>query len=224
MSSRVDIVLTKLPAQFEAIKGEYERSLTRREISDDLLHDVARFVEDCQRVLDWTATDIDRKHGRAAARSPYFPLHGTPGAFAVAMQRDFPQVPDVVYRAIERHQPYQPEKAPLGHLHDLARVNKHQDFTPQTRTETRRIRASNQFGSVEWSPNSVRFGRGVSIGGVPVDPATQRPVPSQGQTVTETIYVGWNFSSLNLPVLPTLDSLGKLTTEAVTEVRQAAAL
>lgn len=222
MASRVDVVLRKLPEQLKAIQGHYAATLASREMSDDLLHDIARFIEDCQRALDWTATDIDRKHGKASDRSPYYPLHDVPANFAAAMARDFPSVPQTVYDAMERHQPYQQGKESLGYLHDLARVNKHQDFTPQTRTETRRIRASGGGAVVEWDPGAVTFGQGVSIGGVPVDPRTQRPVPSPAQEVTEVIYIGWNFVSPNVPVLPTLESLSRLIAEAVTDVRHAA--
>lgn len=224
MPSRVNAVVRKLPEQLETIRTQYERALAEREMSDDLLHDIARFIEDCQRVLDWTATDIDRKYGQASDRSPYYPLHDAPARFAAAMARDFPTVPQPVYDAMERHQPYQPGKDSLGYLHDLARVNKHQDFTPQTRTQTRRIRASGGGAAVEWNPNSVTFGRGVSIGGVPVDPSTQRPVPSATQEVTEIIYVGWNFVQPNVPVLATLQSLSRLIAECASDVRHAAGL
>jgi len=222
LASRVDVVLRKLPEQLQAIQKQYARALTIREMSDDLLHDIARFVEDCQRALDWTATDIDRAYGKASDRSPYYPLHDAPAGFVAAMARDFPTVPQAVYDAMERHQPYQPGKKSLRYLHDLARVNKHKDFTPQTRTESRRIRASSGGAVVEWDPGAVTFGTGVSIGGVPVDLRTQRPVPSPTQEVTEIIYVGWNFVNPNVPVLPTLESLGRLIVEAVTDVRHAA--
>ena len=224
MASRVDVVLRKLPEQLEAIQKQYARALTNREMSDDLLHDIARFVEDCQRALDWTATDLDRTYGKASDRSPYYPLHDAPENFATAMARDFPTVPQDVYDAIERHQPYQAGKKSLGYLHALARVNKHQDFTPQTRTESRRIRASGGGIVVDWDPGAVTFGAGVSIGGVPVDPRTQRPVPSPMQEVTEIIYVGWNFVNPNVLVLPTLESLSRLIVEAMTDVRHAAGL
>jgi hypothetical protein len=140
------------------------------------------------------------------------------------MARDFPTVPQVVYDAMERHQPYQPSKENLAYLHALARVNKHQDFTPQTRTETTHIRASSGGGAVEWNPSAVTFGPGVSIFGVPVDPRTQRPVPSPTQEVTKIIYVGWNFVNPNVPVLPTLESLSRLIVEAMADVRHAAGL
>lgn len=122
MASRIDVVLRKIPKQLKAIQSQYKRDLTNREISDDLLHEIARFIEDCQRVLDWTATDIDRAHGKASDRSPYYPLSDAPAKFAAAMKRDFATVPQPVYDAMERHQPYQQGKETLGHLHDLARV------------------------------------------------------------------------------------------------------
>ena len=123
MASRVNTVLQKLPAQLEAIRTQYVRDLAEREISDDLLHDIARFIEDCQRILDWTATDIDRVYGSARDRSPYYPLLDAPAKFSDAMKRDFPKVPQAVFDAMERHQPYQPDKVSLGYLHDLARAN-----------------------------------------------------------------------------------------------------
>ncbi|MDO8615528.1 MAG: hypothetical protein Q7T33_07285 [Dehalococcoidia bacterium] len=217
-------MLRKFPAQLEAIQAQYMRDLAKREMSDDLLHDIARFLEDCQRVLDWTATNIDRAHGKSSVRSPYYPLFDSPVKFADAMKRDFPAVPKSVFDAMERHQPYQAGKASLGYLHDLARVNKHQDFTPQTRTETRRIRVSGGGGVVEWTADAVTFGSGVSILGVPIDPRTQRPEPSSTQEVAEIVYVGWNFLDPNVPVLPTLESLSQLIAEAVTDVRQSAGL
>lgn len=70
----------------------------------------------------------------------------------------------------------------------------------------------------------MRFGSGVSIGGVPVDPRTQRPMPSPTQEVTDIIYVGWNFAKLDIPVLPTLESLSRLIPEALADVRQSAGL
>ncbi len=229
MPSRVDVVLKKLPDQLAAIEAECERDLTAKQMSDDLLHDIARFIEDCQRVLDWTATDLDHAFGKASDRSPYFPLAPDTSRFASRMAKDFPSVPTDVYDAVERHQPYQPGKSELGLLHDLTRVNKHQDFSAQTRTETRRIRAESPGGgSVEWTPfdpntgSGVTFGSGVFINGVPVNPVTQRPVPSPTQAVTETIYVGWDFTKPPAPVLPTLHALATLTSAAVLDIRGAA--
>lgn len=68
-------------------------------------------------------------------------------------------------------------------LSDLAAEGKHVRLAPQKRVETSRITVSGpKGGSVSWSPSSVKFGRGVSIAGAPVDSHTQRIVPTPGVT------------------------------------------
>ena len=47
------------------------------------------------------------------------------------------------------------------------------------------IKYSSQFGTVQFIAENVRFGQGVNILGAPVDPNTQRIIPTLG--VTETI-------------------------------------
>lgn len=230
MASRVEYVVGTFPTQLDEISQQYERSLANKEVSEGLLHEVARLTEDCLRVCDWTASDLDHKFGQGADRSPYFPLHKDPTKFASAVARHFGSIPANVHQAMERHQPFQPGKELLEHLHDLADPNKHQDFTAQTRMEHRRITASAPGGgSVSWTPytpgqGGVRFGSGVSINGVPVDPTTQRPVASPTQTVTETVFVSISFAKQGLLVVPTLDTLTRLVTDLVSEVRHEAGL
>jgi hypothetical protein len=221
---RISHLLSKLPAQLEEIKKQYERDVLQKEMSLDLLHEIARLVEDLQRVLDWTATDLDQTFGTGRDRSPYFPLVTTSAKFETVLARDFPSLPVVVLNELERSQPYNPGRNELRYLHDLTRVNKHQDFTEQTRTETRRVRASSMGGgAVEWTPfqqghGGVIFGGApgsVLINGVPIDPVTQRPVPSPSQIVTETILVGWNFVTPSVPVIETLDNIVRQVIDVV---------
>jgi len=70
----------------------------------------------------------------------------------------------------------------------------------------------------------VRFGSGVSIGGVPVDPRTQRPISHPSQVVTEIVYVDWRFTDPNVSVLPTLEKIAVLVRQAVEDVRREAQL
>ena len=60
-------------------------------------------------------------------------------------------------------------------------------LTPQTKTETKRVTVSRGDGSVSWG-SGVTFGRGVSVMGVPIDPATQMPVPNN---IVETKVENW---------------------------------
>ncbi len=90
------------------------------------------------------------------------------------------------YEFISSVQPYNQEYFWLKHLADFAN-DKHIKLTPQIKTEIKRVTVSRGDGSVSWDP-CVTFGSGVSIMGVPIDPATQMPVPNN---VAETKVENW---------------------------------
>jgi hypothetical protein len=226
MADNVGVLLRKIDEAVEEVRSHYEADLAAQHISDEVLYAISHMVTDCLAALDWTANAVKEKYGPTSGRSPYFPLRGKPDEFERGLNEQIkglranqPQIAD----AFERHQPYQPGNAELGYLHAIGRVNKHQDFTAQTRTEERRVDVQFGGGSVSYGPG-VTFGSGVSIGGVPVDPTTQRPVPHPSQTVTETIYVDWRFNDPPVSVLPTLESLARLVRSAVEDVRGEAQL
>ena len=96
-----------------------------------------------------------------------------------------------VYDYLLAQQPFSAAaNAWLVAVNDLAIASKHIDLVPQTRSEERRTIVSGSGGSVSWGPGVV-FGAGVSILGAPVDPRTQRIVPTRG--ITETIEVWVSF-------------------------------
>jgi hypothetical protein len=65
---------------------------------------------------------------------------------------------------------------------DLAVAGKHIDLVPQTKVEERRVTVSREGGgSVSWG-QGVTFGPVVRVQGAPVDPRTQRIVPTPGVT------------------------------------------
>jgi len=90
------------------------------------------------------------------------------------------------YKFIDSVQPYNHDYLWLKHLTDFA-SEKHVRLTPQTKTETKRVTVSRSGGSVSWGPGVI-FGSGVSVMGVPIDPATQMPVPNN---VAETNVENW---------------------------------
>jgi hypothetical protein len=90
------------------------------------------------------------------------------------------------YKFIDSVQPYNQDYLWLKHLANYA-SEKHIRLTPQTKMETRRVTVSRGGGSVSWGPG-VKFGGGVSVMGVPIDPATQMPVPNN---ITETKVENW---------------------------------
>jgi hypothetical protein len=228
MSSRIHVLLRKIDEHLDEVGDHYEEDLASKDLSDELVYAIGAVVQDCQRALDWTASAVKRKYVPKRKWKPYFPLVQEPEQFRPALQKqlgDLFEIAPEVAEAIRRHQPYRKGKAVLGYLHKLARVEKHEDFTPQTRDVTRPIEARSAGGVVSWNPDAVTFGGpGVFISGVPVDPRTQLPVPSRSQVVRETHYVDWRFVDPPVSVLPTLEELARLTGSAVRDVRRKADL
>lgn len=90
----------------------------------------------------------------------------------------------------------------LFDLREIANKGKHINLIPQTRIETRRVNVSGSSGgSVSWDPSSVRFRSGVRIMGAPVDPKTQRIVPTPGVTEQIQIWVTFSLEGFNLNAL-----------------------
>ena len=50
----------------------------------------------------------------------------------------------------------------------------------------------------------VKFGAGVRIGGVPVNPDTQMPVPHPSQTVEKIIWVDFRFKGIDVSAIELL--------------------
>ena len=226
MARHVQILLRKIDEGVASVEAQYKRSLEAKTLSDDLIYDVGRVIQDCQLALDWTATAV--KNRFASGRDPYFPLVARPEEFDPELDKQITGLrtkrPDVA-KAFERHQPYQPGSEVLGHLRKLSRVNKHQDFTPQTRTERLRTRVNvHGVGVAEWDTQSVKFAPGVSILGAPIDPATQRPIPHPAVAVAVVRYIDWWFVDPRVPVLPTLQSLARSVREAVVDIGATAGL
>ena len=67
----------------------------------------------------------------------------------------------------------------MANLSELTIQGKHIDLVPQTRVQRRQITISRGGTSVTWGPG-VKFGPGVTLAGAPVDPSTQRIVPTPG--------------------------------------------
>lgn len=102
---------------------------------------------------------------------------------------------------LEAKQPFtSAENAWLMTLSQVAIAGKHVDLIPQGRAEEQRTTVSGGGGSVSWG-SGVRFGPGVRVMGAPIDPATQRIVPTPGveeriETWVSFIIEGHNVNAL----------------------------
>lgn len=130
-------------------------------------------------------SDADKKSAKV-----YFPIvskkEDLKSVFGRAKMGDLETNHQDFYKFINSVQPYNQDYLWLKHLADFA-SEKHIRLTPKTKTETRRVTVSRGGSSVSWGPG-VTFGRGVSVMGVPIDPATQMPVPNN---ITETKVENW---------------------------------
>jgi hypothetical protein len=83
--------------------------------------------------------------------------------------------------------------------------NKHQALVEQSRTETRQVTVSSGSGSVSWGPG-VKFGSGVSVMGVPIDPKSQMPVPNTDTKTEVVIWIDFRFHEIDESVLSFIDA------------------
>lgn len=84
----------------------------------------------------------------------------------------------------------------IGLFNKLNNENKHGDLVEQIRTESKQVKVDFQGGSVSWNPSAVKFGSGVSIGGVPVNPNTQMPIPHPSQKVEIITWIDFKFQGI----------------------------
>ncbi len=126
----------------------------------------------------------------------YFPITNKLSGFRSLLGRgkmsDLEKAHNNIYGFLLSKQPFSSaENRWLAILSENAALGKHVHLTPQKRTETRRIKVSRESGSVSWDPDSVKYGEGVSVIGAPIDPSTQRIIPTPG--VTEQIEIWVSF-------------------------------
>lgn len=190
------------------IESEYSLSLTKKSIGDDLKLDIQAFCGHLRAALDYIAKDIVETHCPKAnpKANLYFPIASDVDYFTTLMNKSYPELEancKAVYDILAETQPYiGGANSWLSNFNKVNNENKHNDLVEQTKTETKRVDVQTQGGgSVNWDPSSVKFGSGVKIGGVPVDPATQMPVPSSTQQFTVQTWVDFRFDGVNVSAL-----------------------
>ncbi len=198
------------------IEQEYNNSLHKKEVSDDLKLDIQTFLGHLRSALDYLSKDIIEKYCPNVDKS-YFPIRHDKNSFMKMMSESYPELishSPALYSYLESIQPYtNSDNSWLAHFNKLNNENKHNDLVEQIRTETERVNVEiNGGGSVNWDPSAVRFsGPGVYIGGVPVDFNTQIPVQSNTQTVTIQTWIDFKFSDIETSALHLLkESLSKI--------------
>lgn len=210
--NEIEALFLRAKSQLEEIKTEYDKSLHDKKISDLLKVDIKNFYENLRSALDYLAHTIKETHCQSASGNArfYFPILPNARSFSSKMSNWYPGLDTsatMLYQYLESIQPYQRGYNWLGMFNKINNENKHGNLVEQTRHEKVRITASScKGGQVSWDPSNVRFGPGVYIHDVPVDPATQIPVPSQHQTIIKTIWVDFKFADTGVSALQLLNS------------------
>lgn len=207
MLARADELLIEL-------EDEYNNCLKAQNITErakNLTHEV---LEKLRSALDHTMMIVWNKYiapnlseqDKSRARV-YFPIVGNSNALRSTLGRgcmaDLDKVHKNLYDFVLKQQPFScGENQWLDLLAQIAAEGKHVRLTPQKRKENYRIKVSGpEGGSVSWDPSSVRFGHGVSVMGVPIDPITQRIVPTPGVTEQAETWVSFIFESYGINAL-----------------------
>lgn len=213
------LLLTDAERLLSEIEQVCQTTLTSKSIPPTLRVRTKQFLDNIRSALDFLAFEvftrfcapgIQPSEITKAERRVYFPVRDDRAEFLKAVDTSFPGLnstrPDLV-SALQSPQPFQTGTPWLKHLVDLSNENKHRQLAPQTKTETKQVRATAASGQVSWIPAQVQFGPGVFINGVPIDPRTQLPYPSPSQRVEITTWVGIEFTGSKLGVLPTLKEI-----------------
>ncbi len=228
MSNRredVNALLTRSQKDVGAIESAYKKCLHNQSISHELKIDIKNLCGNLRSVLDYIARDMREKHcsGSDPNSRFYFPILPDITQFKTQTERWFPGIlascPDL-WNYLESVQPYHDKFSWLGKFNYINNENKHESLVEQTRKEMQRVNVSFGAGRVSWDPNSVRFGSGVYIGGVPINPQTQMPVPNASQKVERITWVDFQFDGINESALgllkKTINGISKIVQDIYT--------
>lgn len=197
------------------LENEYNECLSSHIVSERAINITHEVIEKLRNSFDQTMrrfweknispllSDRDREKARV-----YFPitdndLNSFNSILGRGKIRDLNTIHPQIYNFLLDLQPFKSaDNKWLFDLREIANKGKHINLIPQTRIETQRVNVSEpNVGSVSWDPSSVRFGSGVRIMGAPVNPNTQRIVPTpevteQIQTWVAFIIEGFSLNAL----------------------------
>ena len=217
----IQALLNRCDDDIKSNEEEYHQSLHDKQIRSDLQVDIKNYCGNLRSVLDYLAHDIREIHCPGANPKVrfYFPIFQSQKEFESQTKKWYPNLDKVepaLFNYLGSLQPYHNDGRCLGTFNRINNENKHGNLVAQTRMESERVNVSFPGGKVSWSPKNVKFGHGVRIGGVPVDPSTQMPIPHPSQKVEKVIWVDFKFEGEDVSALGLLkDALEKVKSIAV---------
>lgn len=214
-SPNIEAVLAKAAKTLDEIQSQYSQALNAKDVSEKLLLEIKDYLGNLKSALDYLNCQL-----QGSLSGSYFPICDHPNDF----EQRVINMPDKIKKVLATWQPYAAQTW-LKDFNELNNKNKHVTLTPQKRYESieTRVTAPNG-GAVHYT--GVTFGPGVSVLGVPIDPATQMPVPNNIVKTERITWVDFRFentgelSKLSAPLsaLPFLILCLKNITSIVKEV------
>ena len=210
------------------IQGQYEASLEGQKIDSTLPVKIKNLLENLRSPLDYIAREIsDAVLGLGSGHRTYFPIGCVNvKAFEKHVQINLPGLDKAnpsIYTKLESLQSYNATGCrALGKLSRLVNENKHNQLSPQTRTERRGLRVAFPGGGViDMGPGSSICGTGmISSGGGTINltggvVSGDSPARS-GRNIQQTVQVWVSFLFSD-----TGDGVMELLRECRTDVRRA---
>ena len=203
INSQLESLLNRADELLKELEEEYKNCLQVQNVNEkaqNLTHEVLkklRSVLDHTMSIAWnkyiapTLSERDKKRAHV-----YFPITDSLHAFHSTLGRgcmaNLDKTHNNLYDFLLNKQPFSFEEDQwLKLLAEIAAEGKHVRLTPQKKIENRRIKVSREGSSVSWDPSSVKFSGGVSVVGAPIDPSTQRIIPTPGVTEQVEIWVSF---------------------------------
>lgn len=229
MHQNLSVSLDRADELLIELSAEYENSLRDKTVSSravQITHDVC---EKLRGVLDRIARRYWDIHVAPAISEPdwnsasvYFPIAPNQNGLDAILGRwrwkSVRSQHQQIYDYLSTLQPFANAKNQwLAVLNSLAVQGKHIDLVPQKKFDERRTTVSRGSGFVSWGPG-VTFGSGVSIMGAPIDPRTQRIIPTEGVAERIETWVSFVIEGYNVNALGFCQESCRETRRIVTEM------
>lgn len=215
MNLEIKSVLDRADELLKDLEEEYKDCLQTHKITARAKNITHEVLEKLRSALDQTITrawekyispnlsDQQKKRARV-----YFPVAGDLKSFHSTLGRgsmtNLDKINKKLYNFLLNQQPFtSADNQWLDLLNKIVVEGKHIRLTPQKRIDTiNRVKVtSSGGGSVSWDPSCVKYGSEVKVLGAPIDPRTQRIVPTPGITEKLEIWVSFILEGYNVNAL-----------------------
>jgi hypothetical protein len=186
----IDAQLDRTKELLKDLEKEYLNSIHIQQVTSRAKVITHQVIESLSNVLDqlsyklWKQkvspklTEAERKK---ADKNVYFPFGKDKQMFDSALGKwgEHNNIDTDLLDFLSRWQSFNIKDDWLLNLKSLAR-NKHIGLIPQKVSKVTHIEYSSSAGTVHLISENIKFGPGVSILGAPIDPTTQRIIPTEG--------------------------------------------